>query len=122
MGIPPVIGFFAKQMVLSAALDNGYLFMAFIAITSKLTYPEHIFFYRLDYEKNPSINDKGSIENETETVLQSSLIQSRYSFINQIMKKNLQLMFKISASPFHFCLNETSSSSSNKENSKKKKC
>lgn len=31
-GIPPLVGFFAKQMVLSAALDNGYIFMALIAI------------------------------------------------------------------------------------------
>ena len=26
-GVPPLIGFFAKQMVLSAALDNGYIFL-----------------------------------------------------------------------------------------------
>jgi len=25
IGVPPLIGFFAKQMVLSAALDNGYI-------------------------------------------------------------------------------------------------
>jgi len=25
IGIPPLIGFFAKQMVFSAALDNGYI-------------------------------------------------------------------------------------------------
>ena len=27
VGIPPLIGFFGKQMVLSAALDNGYVFL-----------------------------------------------------------------------------------------------
>lgn len=32
VGIPPLIGFFAKQMVLSAALDNGYIFLSYVAI------------------------------------------------------------------------------------------
>ena len=32
VGIPPLAGFFAKQMVLSAALDSGYVFLALIAI------------------------------------------------------------------------------------------
>jgi NADH-ubiquinone oxidoreductase chain 2 len=32
IGIPPLIGFFGKQMVLSAALDNGYIFLAYVAI------------------------------------------------------------------------------------------
>jgi NADH-ubiquinone oxidoreductase chain 2 len=62
VGIPPVIGFFAKQMVLSAALDNGYVFMALIAILTSvvgagyyLNLIKEIFFNKPDYEKNPSI-------------------------------------------------------------------
>jgi NADH-ubiquinone oxidoreductase chain 2 len=35
-GIPPLIGFFAKQMVLSAALDSGFIFMSFIAIITSI--------------------------------------------------------------------------------------
>jgi len=35
-GIPPLIGFFAKQMVLSAALDNGFIFMSLIAIITSV--------------------------------------------------------------------------------------
>jgi NADH-ubiquinone oxidoreductase chain 2 len=31
-GIPPFIGFFAKQMVLSAALQDGFIFLAIIAV------------------------------------------------------------------------------------------
>ena len=31
-GIPPFLGFFAKQMVLSAALQDGFMFLAFIAV------------------------------------------------------------------------------------------
>ena len=62
VGIPPVIGFFAKQMVLSAALDNGYVFMALIAILTSvvgagyyLNLVKQIFFYKQDYQKNPSL-------------------------------------------------------------------
>jgi len=35
-GIPPLIGFFAKQMVLSAALDSGYIFLALLAILTSV--------------------------------------------------------------------------------------
>jgi NADH-ubiquinone oxidoreductase chain 2 len=62
VGIPPVIGFFAKQMVLSAALDNGYVFMALIAILTSvigagyyLNLVKQIFFYKQDYQKNPTL-------------------------------------------------------------------
>jgi NADH-ubiquinone oxidoreductase chain 2 len=36
IGIPPLIGFFAKQMILSAALDNGYIFLTLIAILTSV--------------------------------------------------------------------------------------
>lgn len=58
VGVPPVIGFFAKQMVLSAALDNGYIFMALVAILTSvigagyyLAIIKQIFFYKQDYKK-----------------------------------------------------------------------
>lgn len=35
-GIPPLLGFFAKQLVLSAALDKGYIFMALVAIITSV--------------------------------------------------------------------------------------
>lgn len=35
-GIPPMAGFFAKQMVLSAALDSGYIFITIIAILTSV--------------------------------------------------------------------------------------
>jgi NADH-ubiquinone oxidoreductase chain 2 len=59
VGVPPAIGFFAKQMILSAALDNGYIFMALIAILTSvigagyyLNLVKQIFFYKNDYEKS----------------------------------------------------------------------
>jgi NADH-ubiquinone oxidoreductase chain 2 len=36
LGVPPLIGFFGKQMVLSAALDNGYIFMTILAILTSV--------------------------------------------------------------------------------------
>jgi NADH-ubiquinone oxidoreductase chain 2 len=58
IGVPPLIGFFAKQMVLSAALDKGYIFMSFIAIFTSvigavyyLNLVKNIFFFLPDYKK-----------------------------------------------------------------------
>jgi NADH-ubiquinone oxidoreductase chain 2 len=60
VGVPPLIGFFAKQMVLSSALDNGYIFMVFIAILASvisacyyLALVKQIFFEKSDYIINP---------------------------------------------------------------------
>lgn len=36
MGIPPLVGFFAKQMVLSAALSNGYVFLTFVGVLTSV--------------------------------------------------------------------------------------
>jgi NADH:ubiquinone oxidoreductase subunit 5 (subunit L)/multisubunit Na+/H+ antiporter MnhA subunit len=36
IGVPPLLGFFAKQMVLSAALDKGYFFVVLIAILTSV--------------------------------------------------------------------------------------
>src|SRR2546423_10537781 len=59
VGVPPLIGFFAKQMVLSAALDNGYIFMTLIAILTSvisavyyLAVIKQVFFYKSDYKMN----------------------------------------------------------------------
>jgi NADH-ubiquinone oxidoreductase chain 2 len=35
-GIPPLIGFFAKQMIFSAALQEGYIFLTFIGILTSV--------------------------------------------------------------------------------------
>jgi len=60
VGIPPLIGFFAKQMVLSAALDNGYIFLVLVAILTSvisavyyLGVIKQVFFDKSDYEINP---------------------------------------------------------------------
>jgi len=64
VGIPPLIGFFAKQMVLSAALDSGYIFITLVAILTSvigagyyLNLIKQIFFYKDNYKQNPSISN-----------------------------------------------------------------
>lgn len=57
IGIPPLIGFFGKQMVLSSALDKGYIFLVLIAILTSvisavyyLNVIKQIFFENSDYK------------------------------------------------------------------------
>jgi NADH-ubiquinone oxidoreductase chain 2 len=64
VGIPPLIGFFAKQMVLSAALDNGYIFLTLIAILTSvisavyyLNIVKQIFFDKSEYKINPILKN-----------------------------------------------------------------
>jgi NADH-ubiquinone oxidoreductase chain 2 len=64
VGIPPIMGFFAKQMVLSAALDSGYVFMALVAILTSvigaayyLNLIKEIFFFKDNYKRNPAIDN-----------------------------------------------------------------
>jgi NADH-ubiquinone oxidoreductase chain 2 len=71
VGIPPLIGFFAKQMVLSAALDSGYVFLALVAILTSvisavyyLNIIRQVFFDKSEYKTNPelvNINLHGNI-------------------------------------------------------------
>ena len=62
VGIPPLIGFFAKQMVLSAALNSGYIFLTLVAILTSvisavyyLNVVKQIFFDKFKYILNPGL-------------------------------------------------------------------
>jgi NADH-ubiquinone oxidoreductase chain 2 len=62
VGIPPLIGFFAKQMVLSAALDSGYVFLTLVAILTSvisavyyLNIIKQIFYDKSVYTLNPDL-------------------------------------------------------------------
>ena len=64
VGIPPLIGFFAKQMVLSAALDGGYVFITLVAILTSvisavyyLGVIKQMFFDKPDYKISPHSNE-----------------------------------------------------------------
>jgi NADH-ubiquinone oxidoreductase chain 2 len=81
VGIPPLVGFFAKQMVLSAALDNGYIFLSLVAIFTSviggvyyLNVIKEIFFYTPQYKINPLLgNYSGSIYNIRQNILVKSI-------------------------------------------------
>lgn len=73
LGVPPLLGFFGKQMVLSASLDSGYIFMSLVAILTSvisaayyLVVVKHIFF-----DENKYINIK---KENSETVVENNLI------------------------------------------------
>ena len=92
VGIPPLVGFFGKQMVLSAALDKGYIFIALVAVFTSviggvyyLNIVKETFFYKPncsmieEYEISGSIRDKSDKEikkisvNNTNIVLSSPI-------------------------------------------------
>lgn len=59
VGVPPLVGFFGKQMILSTAIDNGYIFIVFIGILTSvisaiyyLVLVKIIFFENNDYVFN----------------------------------------------------------------------
>jgi len=94
VGIPPVIGFFAKQMILSAALDSGYVFMSLVAILTSvigagyyLNLIKQIFFYKEDYKKYSSNTsdsiDKGYVGS---SYVNSSYLVGYLSFYNSSRK------------------------------------
>jgi NADH-ubiquinone oxidoreductase chain 2 len=69
VGIPPLVGFFAKQMVLSAALDSGLVFLALIAILTSvisavyyLNIIKQMFFFKGEYLEG--IEDSKKVQKE----------------------------------------------------------
>jgi NADH-ubiquinone oxidoreductase chain 2 len=106
VGVPPLIGFFGKQMILSAALDKGFIFLTLIAILTSvisavyyLNLIKEIFFYTPDYSINPllknltmyiNINDKynnfvKSIEYKYNNITISSPLAFTISIITLII-------------------------------------
>ncbi len=80
-GVPPLIGFFGKQMVLSAALDKGLVFLSLIAITTSviggiyyLGIIKEMFFSLPDYKVNTLLENlvlKGNVLNNNRTVIKN---------------------------------------------------
>lgn len=68
-GIPPLVGFFAKLMVLSSSIDNGYVFMAIIGILTSvisavyyLVIIKKVFFDENIYLVNKNVYSTSSID------------------------------------------------------------
>jgi NADH-ubiquinone oxidoreductase chain 2 len=80
-GVPPLIGFFGKQMVISAALDKGLIFLSLVAITTSviggvyyLGIIKEMFFSLPDYKVNTLLENlvlKGNVLNSNKTVIKN---------------------------------------------------
>jgi len=101
IGVPPLIGFFAKQMVLSAALDNGYVFLSLIAILTSvigavyyLNVIKEIFFYSPQYKINPLLqnnNFNGNIYDKNNVLIKSLT----FNYKNIVMSSSLAITISI---------------------------
>ena len=79
VGVPPLIGFFGKQMVLSAALDKGLIFLSLIAILTSvigaiyyLSIIKEMFFSLPDYKINPLLENlelKGNVLDNNKKII-----------------------------------------------------
>ena len=83
VGIPPLIGFFAKQMVLSAALDSGYVFLALVAILTSvisavyyLNIIKQVFFDKPEYK----ISDEIKNINLNGNIIQNNVLIKKVTF------------------------------------------
>ena len=100
VGIPPLIGFFAKQMVLSAALDSGYVFLALVAIITSvisavyyLNVIKQIFFDKPEYEINPELVGVNMHGNVTKN---NNLIQSlTFKSNNIVLSSSLTISISV---------------------------
>ena len=88
VGIPPLTGFFAKQMVLWSALDRGYVFITLIAILASvisavyyLNLIKEIFFDKSNYKLDNKFINK-SLKSFT---INSALLKANYMYINNII-------------------------------------
>nr|YP_009255480.1 NADH dehydrogenase subunit 2 [Nectria cinnabarina]AND76627.1 NADH dehydrogenase subunit 2 [Nectria cinnabarina] len=78
-GVPPLLGFFGKQMVLSAALDKGLIFLSLIAILTSvigavyyLGIVKEMFFSLPEYKINPLLENlilKGNVLDKNNKII-----------------------------------------------------
>jgi NADH-ubiquinone oxidoreductase chain 2 len=100
VGIPPLIGFFAKQMVLSAALDNGYIFLTLIAILTSvisavyyLNIIKQIFFDKSEYKINPILENMDMQGNISKNNIILEKITFKYN--NIILSSSLTISISV---------------------------
>lgn len=100
IGIPPLIGFFAKQMVLSAALKDGYIFLSLVAILTSvisavyyLAVIKEIFFEKPGYKLNKEFEttDKNVIYLES----YKSIIPVGFNLDNIVLSSHLTITVSI---------------------------
>jgi NADH-ubiquinone oxidoreductase chain 2 len=100
-GIPPLIGFFGKQMVISAALDNGYIFLSLVAIITSvigavyyLNIIKEIFFFSSQYKINPLLEKltlNGKVYNQNKVLIKSV----EFNYKNIVMSSPISITISI---------------------------
>ena len=101
-GIPPLVGFFGKQMVLSAALDKGLIFLSLVAILTSvigaiyyLSIIKEMFFSEPEYKFN--------------TLLENLVIKGNITTNNNKKVKDVNFNYKnvVLSSPISFVISTT---------------
>lgn len=89
LGVPPLLGFFGKQMVLSVALNNGYIFITLIAVLASvisavyyLVVIKHIFFDESEYT---NIIDNKEVTKRLENIKLSSHLSISISILTLLI-------------------------------------
>jgi NADH-ubiquinone oxidoreductase chain 2 len=96
-GVPPLIGFFSKQFVLFAAIQNGYYFMSIVAIlVSVISASYYLKIIRvLHTEENintPQITNINEINSKSSTISTSdSVLSNLHSYIISILTLSILL-------------------------------
>ncbi len=106
IGVPPLIGFFAKQAILFSAINKGYIFMALIAIlTSVISAVYYLVLIKQIFFEKPEYNIDSDFKNSTEILLQQwnpilKIFNNKFITNNlKILKKNI-LVYNIKLSSY----------------------
>ncbi len=101
-GIPPLVGFFGKQMVLSAALDNGLIFLSLVAILTSvigaiyyLSLIKEMFFSTPEYKLNTLLKNlifEGSIDSGIGGTKQSNVV---FNYKNIVISSPISFIISI---------------------------
>jgi NADH-ubiquinone oxidoreductase chain 2 len=98
-GIPPFIGFFAKQMVLSAALQDGFIFLAIIAVfTSVISAVYYLFVIKTmffdshDYKLNTKLLN---VKIPTLIIKKNNIIDKHYLNSKIVLSNSLSITISI---------------------------
>jgi NADH-ubiquinone oxidoreductase chain 2 len=104
-GIPPLVGFFGKQMVLSAALDKGLIFLSLVAILTSvigaiyyLSIIKEMFFSLPEYKLNTllkNLNFEGFITNKGSSNAQASQSNVVFNHNNIVLSSPISFIISI---------------------------
>ena len=96
-GIPPLIGFFAKLMVFSAALQNGFVFLALIAvITSVISAVYYLNVVKfMFFEEQPYNYSKELFNAPAHIIDNNKEVESKFSYTNVSLSNALSIPISI---------------------------